>query len=49
MADTWQWNDFIEVESGDSLRNYAREHNLFIYPYDISTGSDIAMFMSHRA
>ena len=44
MADTWQWNDFIEVESGDTLRNYAREHNLFIYPYDISTGSDIAMF-----
>jgi len=44
MADTWQWNDFIKVESGDTLRNYAREHNFFIYPYDIFTGSDIAMF-----
>ena len=44
MADTWQWNDFIEVLSGDELRHYAQEHNVFIYPYDIFTSSDIAMF-----
>ncbi|MBE6093178.1 MAG: hypothetical protein E7201_08465 [Selenomonas ruminantium] len=44
MADTWQWNDFIEVESGDTLRSYAREHNLFVYPYDLFTGAEIAMF-----
>lgn len=44
MAGTWQWNDFIEELSGEELRNYAREHNRFIYPYDILTGSDIAMF-----
>lgn len=44
MAGTWQWNDFTEELSGEELRNYAREHNRFIYPYVLFTGSDIAMF-----
>lgn len=32
------------VHDGDFLREYAREHNLFIYPYDLETGADIALY-----
>lgn len=46
MAVNWQWNNFILTDGGDSVRNFAKEHDLFIYPYDILTGSDIAMFES---
>lgn len=38
------WNKFKLVGDGDFLRKYAREHGLFIYPYDLLTGADIALF-----
>ncbi len=44
MAVNWQWNNFILMANGDALRCFAKEHGVFIYPYDIQTGSDIAMF-----
>ena len=44
MAINWQWNNFRLTADGDALRSFAKEHGIFIYPYDIQTGSDIAMF-----
>lgn len=44
MAVNWQWNNFMLVSDGNALRRFAKEHDMFIYPYDIQTGSDIAMF-----
>ena len=44
MAVNWQWNNYILMANGDALRCFAKEHGIFIYPYDIQTGSDIAMF-----
>ena len=40
----WRWNNFTLAGDGNFLRSYAKEHNLFLYPYDILTGSDIALF-----
>lgn len=40
----WRWNNFILAGDGNFLRGYAKEHNLFLYPYDILTGSDIGLF-----
>ena len=44
MSSWKKWNNFILVGDGNFLRNYAKAQNLFLYPYDISTGSDIALF-----
>ena len=41
---TWNWNNFTLVGDGNFLRRYAKEHDIFLYPYDILTGSDIALF-----
>lgn len=41
---TWQWNNFILAGTGETLRTFAKEHDIFIYPYDILTASDIAMY-----
>lgn len=43
MAITWQWNNFKMAMSGDALRQLAGERGLFLYPYDILTGSDLVM------
>lgn len=37
------------VHKGDFLREFAREHNLFIYPYDLETGADIALYENTEA
>ena len=38
-----KWNNYTLAGDGNYLRRYAKEHNLFLYPYDISTGSDIVL------
>ena len=35
---------FYLLKNGDALRDFARKCNLFLYPYDILTGADMALF-----
>ena len=35
---------FMLLHNGDFLRDYAKSRNMFLYPYDIRTGSDISVF-----
>lgn len=37
------------VHTGDFLRQYAKENDLFIYPYDLLTGADIALYENTEA
>ncbi|MBR2214296.1 MAG: hypothetical protein IJ849_00900 [Selenomonadaceae bacterium] len=37
-------NKFVMARDGDSLRQWCANNNLFLYPYDIVTGADIALF-----
>ena len=44
-----KWNQFKLLGDGDFLRAYAREHDRFICPYDLLTGSDIGLFENLEA
>ena len=44
MALTWQKYKFILAANGEALHNFAREHNLFIFPYDLRRTADIALY-----